>query len=127
MDVLLDSCILIDHFNRISAATGYLKQAETSARVSAITWAEVLTGLVGTARQSAVRFLDCFAFLPIDRDVADLAAELRRVHHWKLPDAIQAAVAQHHGLHLATRNTSDFNPKRHVFVVVPYTLPDREA
>jgi hypothetical protein len=59
MDVVLDSCFLIDHFNGIPAATDYLKQAETSARVSAITRAEVLTGLVGTARQSAVRFLDC--------------------------------------------------------------------
>jgi len=122
MDVLLDSCILIDHFNGITAATNYLKQAETSARVSAITRAEVLTGLVGTARQAAVRFLDCFVFLPIDRAVADLAADLRRSHHWKLPDALQAAAAQHHGLQLATRNTGDFNPKRHAFVIVPYKL-----
>ena len=122
MDVLLDSCILIDHFNGVTAATDYLKQAGISARVSAITRAEVLTGLAGTARQGAVRFLDCFVFLPIDRAVADLAADLRRSHHWKLPDALQAAVAQHHGLRLATRNTGDFNPKRHTFVAVPYEL-----
>lgn len=122
MDVLLDSCILIDHFNAVAAATDYLKQAGTSSRVSAITRAEVLTGLAGTARQGAVRFLDCFVFLPIDRAVADLAADLRRSDHWKLPDALQAAVAQHHGLRLATRNTGDFNPKRHAFVVVPYKL-----
>jgi len=36
--------------------------------------------------------------------------------------ALQAAVAQHYGLHLATRNTGDFNPKRPVFVVVSYKL-----
>jgi len=122
MDVLLDSCILIDHFNGIQAATDYLRQTATSASVSAITRAEVLTGLAGTARRDAAAFLDCLTFLPIDRDVADLAADLRRVHRWKLPDAIQAAVAQHHGLQLATRNTSDFDPKRHAFVLVPYEL-----
>ena len=54
--------------------------------------------------------------------MADLAAELRRVHRWKLPDAFQAAVAQRNALHLATRNTDDFNPQRHSFVVVPYVL-----
>lgn len=120
MDVLLDSCIVIDHLNGITAATTYLKQAQTSARISTITRAEVLTGLAGPARTAAASFLDCFAFLPIDREVADLAADLRRAHRWKLPDALQAAVAQHHGLQLATRNTSDFDPQGFAFAVVPY-------
>ena len=122
MDVLLDSCIVIDHFNGILAASDYIKQVRLTAHVSAITRAEVLTGFEGVARRTAARFLDCFTFLPLDKDVSDLAAELRRVHRWRLPDAIQAAVAQHHRLSLATRNTDDFNPKRHAFVVVPYTL-----
>ena len=39
---------------------------------------------------------------------------------WKLPDAFQAALAQHHHLRFATRNIRDFLPERHAFVVVPY-------
>jgi len=118
--VLLDSVILIDHLNGSTAATEYLREVGRAAHISAITWAEVLTGLDGEARRSAARFLGCFRFLPIDRDVADLAATLRRLHGWKLPDAIQAAVAQHHNLRLATRNTTDFDPDRQSFVVIPY-------
>lgn len=70
----------------------------------------------------AVEFLDNLPLLVITRPVADLAASLRREHGWKLPDAFQAALAQHRGLKLVTRNTRDFSPQRHDFVVVPYTL-----
>jgi hypothetical protein len=41
---------------------------------------------------------------------------------WKMPDALQAAVAKHHKLKFATRDTDDFPPKLHRFVIVPYTL-----
>ncbi len=120
--VLLDSVILIDYLNGIAAATAYLARMGRAAHVSAITRGEVLTGLTGDARRIAARFLDCFRFLPLDRAVADLAAELRGLHRWKLPDAFQAAVAQRHDLLLATRDTADFDPERHLFVVVPYSL-----
>ncbi len=120
--VLLDSVILIDHLNGIPEATKYLKEVGRKGHISPITRAEVLTGLDDQPRQIAAQFLDCFSFLSIDRGVADLAADLRRLHHWKLPDAVQAAVAQHHALRLATRPIDDFNPKRHSFVTVPYTL-----
>ena len=58
----------------------------------------------------------------IDRETAARAARLRRQYRWKLPDALQAALAQQHGLRLATRNTKDFDPAQHAFVVVPYRL-----
>jgi predicted nucleic acid-binding protein len=120
--VLLDSVILIDHFNGIEAATQYLESVGAAGYISAITRAEVLVGLGPAVRRIAARFLDCFVFLSLDKDISDLAAELRRRHKWALPDAFQAATAQHHGLALATRNTDDFNPKRHPFVIVPYNL-----
>lgn len=66
--------------------------------------------------------LDRFPTLGIDTAVADLAAHLRREHRWKMPDALQAALARHHGLTLVTRNTRDFSPDLHPFVVVPYVL-----
>lgn len=51
-----------------------------------------------------------------------MRAKLRHLHGWKLPDALQAAAAMLCGLMLATRNTRDFDPARHPFAVVPYTL-----
>ena len=56
----------------------------------------------------------------ITKEVADLAAVLRRQHRWKLPDAFQAALAQTHKLRLATRNTRDFPAEKFAFVSVPY-------
>ena len=122
MKVLLDSVILIDHFNGITAATRYLSDTQGEAAISVITRAEVLTGFDAPALRKATRLLDTFPALAIDLEAADLAAALRRRHGWKLPDAFQAALARQYGLQLATRNVCDFPPKRHGFVVVPYSL-----
>ena len=118
--LLLDSVILIDHFNGVAAATRYLAEHHSEAAVSVITRAEVLTGFEQRAVGKATQFLDCFPTLGIDQATADLAAALRRNHGWKLPDAFQAAIAQQRGLRLATRNRRDFPPQRHRFVVIPY-------
>jgi hypothetical protein len=120
LSVLLDSVILIDHLNGVSAATRYLESL-TKASISVITRAEVLSGIPVSALPDVKEWLDRYPTLPIDRQTADLAAELRRKHKWKLPDAFQAALATQHGLKLATRNTRDFPPQRHPFVVVPYS------
>jgi predicted nucleic acid-binding protein len=121
--VLLDSVILIDHFNGVDAATAYLHATADRACISAITRAEVLTGFTPRGLPAARDLLDRFRLIVIDAAIADRAARLRRKHGWKLPDALQAAVAQQHRLHLATRNTRDFDPKRLRFVRVPYTIP----
>ncbi|HVP00678.1 MAG TPA: PIN domain-containing protein [Bryobacteraceae bacterium] len=121
MSVLLDSVILIDHLNGISAATRYLESAE-EAWISVIARAEVLAGLAPAAVKPVVEWLDRYPTLAIDRRTADVAAALRRKHKWKLPDAFQAALAQANGLKLATRNTKDFPPRLHAFVMVPYSL-----
>lgn len=120
--VLLDSVILIDHFNGIEAATSYLRSIVDRARISAITRAEVLVGFEPSEAAGPRQLLDGFMTIAIDAAVADLAAELRRSARWRLPDAFQAAVAVHHGLRLATRNVKDFPPDRFDFVVVPYEL-----
>ena len=122
MKWLLDSVILIDHFNGIAAATDYLSAHHADAAVSVITRAEVLTGFERRDARKAIQFLDCFPTLGIDQAIADLAATLRRDHGWMLPDAFQAAVAQRHGLKLVTRNQRDFPPQRHRFVVIPYRV-----
>jgi predicted nucleic acid-binding protein len=66
--------------------------------------------------------LGCFVTLNIDKDVADLTAQLRYQFRWKLPDALQAALAQHHQLKLVTRNTKDFPINKYDFVLTPYQI-----
>jgi predicted nucleic acid-binding protein len=121
LSVLLDSVILIDHLNGVRAATRYLESLK-EASISVITRAEVLAGLTLSELPTVKVWLDRYPTFAIDRQTADLAADLRRTHKWKLPDAMQAAVAQQHGLQLATRNTKDFPPRRFSFVVVPYVV-----
>jgi len=121
-DVVIDSVILIDHFNAVGQATAYLGEVGEAAAITAITRAEVLTGFDSADVPLALSLLNRFRLLVIDEHIADLAARLRREHRWKLPDALQAAAARQHGLRLATRNTKDFPPERYAFVHVPYTL-----
>ncbi len=120
MKVLLDSVILIDHFHGRAEATEYLRVERANAAISVITRAEVLAGFDGVGAPRAKALLDLFPVLAITKEVADLAAELRREHRWKLPDAFQAALAQIHQLRLATRNTRDFPEDQFAFVSVPY-------
>ena len=120
--LLADSVILIDHFNGIEAATDFLRRHQSAVRISVVTRAEVLTGFKVEEEALAVRLLDIFKTYEIDVEVADLAAQLRREHRWKLPDAFQAAVALRNGCLLATRNTKDFPPSKYSFVRVPYEI-----
>jgi predicted nucleic acid-binding protein len=122
IEILLDSVILIDHFNQVYQATAYLKQVRDIAAISVITRAEVLTGFDPASRIIAADFLDFFPAFEIDKNIADLGAKLRYDYKWKLPDALQAAVATYYNLKLATRNSKDFPPKKYAFVSVPYIL-----
>ena len=124
MTVLLDSVILIDYLNAVPAARAYVdaRYAGGEAALSVVTTSEVLVGVDDTGLPGALAYLDAFPLLLIDREAAIDAARLRRRYRWKLPDALQAALARRHGLRLATRNTKDFDPATHAFVDVPYTL-----
>lgn len=120
---LLDSVILIDHLNGIEKATHFiinLDPVETA--ISVITRAEILTGVDEDQHPETFQLLDQYQLLIIDKPIADLAAKLRREHSWKLPDAFQAALAQHHRIKLITRNSKDFDPRKHNFVEIPYRL-----
>jgi predicted nucleic acid-binding protein len=122
MRLLLDSVILIDHFNNVPAATAYLRENQPDSAISVITRAEVMTGFEPPEAKLAARLLDRFPTLVVDVQVADLAAALRREQGWKLPDAIQAALAEIHNLRLVTRNLRDFPPEQYKFVLIPYRL-----
>lgn len=119
---LLDSVILIDHFNGQPEATQFILDHRDSVSISVITRAEVLTGFAPVDEVQAKAFLKLFPTHEVTEEDADLAANLRRENRWKLPDALQAAVAINRRLTLATRNSKDFDPDKHSFVVIPYRL-----
>ncbi|SPD75774.1 conserved hypothetical protein [uncultured Desulfobacterium sp.] len=120
---LLDSVILIDHLNNVPKATKFLMGLNPDqTAISVVTRAEILVGVEDHDKEKVIVFLDQYDVLSIDKNIADLAAGLRKRHGWKLPDAFQAALAAYHNLKLCTRNSKDFNPKKHLFVEIPYEL-----
>lgn len=121
--LLLDSVILIDHFNGISKATRYIKKHHAHTLISLITRGEVLCGFDHTEQLQLARyFLDEFEHCELTKDDIDLAAQLRQEYKLKLPDAIQAASAINRDCKLVTRNSKDFPTKQFAFVEIPYTL-----
>jgi predicted nucleic acid-binding protein len=61
------------------------------------------------AEENQVRnFIADAIIYPVDNAVAEPAILIRKNMRVKLPDAIIAATALHHGLTLLTRNTNDF-------------------
>ena len=126
-EYVLDSVIIIDHLNGVGAATRFLATNAGRVRITAITLAEVLAGYdPGADRDAAEALLSRFPLVVVDGVLANTAASLRRTHRWKLPDAIQAAVAISKAIRLATRNTKDFPSGEYAWVHVPYVLPSPE-
>jgi predicted nucleic acid-binding protein len=120
---LIDSVILIDHLNGLEKATQFiLKLDPEKTAISVITCAEVLAGVEEESEAMVKSLLAQYQILILDGRIADLAATLRRDHGWKFPDAFQAALSVHHSVKLVTRNRRDFDPRKHHFVEVPYSL-----
>lgn len=123
LERLLDSVILIDHFNGIEEASTFIGNLDPNkTAISVITYAEILVGFEKEVVEDVKSLLNYYQILSIDSLIAEKAEELRRRYGWKLPDAFQAALALHHHIKLCTRNTKDFNPKKHSFIEIPYKL-----
>lgn len=122
---LVDSVILIDHFNGIEDATRFLSEHGAECAISVIARAEALTGFDDAMTPVARTLLDRFETLPVTIEIGDQAARMRRAHRWKLPDALQAATATAAGLTLVTRDARAFGTSDAVSVLVPYAAPQR--
>lgn len=53
---------------------------------------------------------DRFRILPVDRAIAELAADFRAAHNTPFEDSLIAATAKVHNLTVITRNADDFTP-----------------
>ncbi|RLB36043.1 MAG: PIN domain nuclease [Deltaproteobacteria bacterium] len=123
LERLLDSVILIDHLNDIDQATKFILSLDPEkTAISVITRAEILVGIEESDEGLVKAFLDQYYLFGIDKEIADLAATLRKNHSWKLPDAFQAAISINNNIKLTTRNTKDFDPAKHSFIEIPYSL-----
>lgn len=120
MKAVFDTNVLIDHLRGLVPARDELRRFDERA-ISVVTWAEVLVGTPPDREAATRAFLDAFAVVDLDREIAARAVALRRDHRIKLPDAVVWATAKAAGALLVTRNTKDF-PADDPGVRVPYRL-----
>ena len=76
---LLDSVILIDHFNGITAATTYLVNHSADCALSVITRAEVLTGFEAPQETIALQFVTYSRRRPLRRYDAGFSSGLPQI------------------------------------------------
>lgn len=101
-DVLVDTDLFVDHLR----GAVELKAGRHCLHYSVVTRAELFAG--SSASGVISQLLGALREVPVDRAVAERAGRLRRDTGVRLPDALIAATALEHKLHVATRNTRDF-------------------
>jgi len=117
---VFDTNVLIDHLRGVGPARDELRRFDERA-VGVVTRAEVRVGTPPDREAATRAFLDAFAVVDLDREIAAGAVALRRDHRIKLPDAVVRPTLQAVGALLVTRNTKDF-PADDPGVRVPYRL-----
>jgi len=102
-DVLVDTDVFVDHLRgaRLLRAGGH------RLHYSVITRAELFSGARGVRRVAIL--LAPLAEIPVDREIAERAGQIRREIGLRLPDALIAATALTRGMQLLTRNRKDFD------------------
>jgi len=121
--LLLDTDVLVDYLRDRDEAVAYVEAHAASILISAVTVAELYAGVrEGEERRSLAEFLDAFAIIPIDAEIAQKGGLFRRdygpSHNVGLADALIAATAELHQAKLVTLNARHFPM---VEVEVPYT------
>ena len=123
VNVLLDTNMLVYHVAGDPAATKFI--AETIERrsfcLSILSVIEFL-GWQGHADddfQQCRQLTELATILPLSKEVADKAIELRRTKRMKLADAVIASTALVNNLSLVTTNIRDFKGIRNLQVINP--------
>ena len=114
---LIDSDVLIDFLNnRAEAIRLLIKFEESEMAISAITFAEILEGLVGDRKKylNVRKGLSELSMLPVEANIAEQFANVRALLRSKGQlienmDIFIAATALVHNLILVTNNKKDFD------------------
>jgi len=108
---LVDSNIVIYHFNGEELATAFLLKHYQECAISQITYIESLSFSFSEEHEaSAKAFLDGLWIIDVNSEIAGQAIRNRKIKKVKIADNIIAATAQVNGLVLVTRNVDDFKP-----------------
>ena len=124
VNVLLDTNVLVYHLAGEPAATKFLEEtiARRSFYLSILTMIEFL----GWHGHTEEEFAECkglvelATILPVSKEVADKAIELRRSKRMKLADAVIASTALLNNLKLVMGNTRDFKGIRGLQIINPF-------
>ena len=110
MKYLIDSNIIIYHFNDENLATSFLLKNKNQCAISQISYIEVLSFSFTPEQENDVKeFLESFKIIDINREIAIQATRNRKIKKIKVPDNIIVSSAQVNDLVLVTRNIADFN------------------
>ena len=121
--LLIDSDVLIDYLRGYSAAVIYLEASTERQIVSAITVAELYTGVrEGAERQALEELLETFEIIPVSQTIAVTGGLFRRMflksHKLGIADAVIAATAKVEKAIVVTLNRKHFPMFSNV--IVPY-------
>ncbi len=121
MRPVFDTNIIIDYLAGKQPAKDEISRY-LQPRISIITWNEVMVGIKDTSEETTIRqFLNIFALVPLDDQVAEAAVLLRRQYRLRLPDALIWASAKVKESLLITRNTRDY-PADDPGIRFPYSI-----
>lgn len=120
---LFDTDVIIDFLRGRPEAVNFLNAFDQEFRISAVTIAELYSGIKGDAeRDELAWFLSLFTVLPLTEEIAIDAGKLRqnyfRSHGMSLADAMIAATARSFGARLISLNKKHFAMLGNL--VVPY-------
>lgn len=124
---LLDSNTVINYLDASLPATAMLfmhNVVDENCNISIITKMETLGyHFASIAEQQTVEsFITDTTVMQINDDIVSKTIAIRKQYKIKLPDAIIAATALVYGLHLITRNITDFKNIEGVITVNPYEM-----
>ena len=126
VNVLLDTNVLVYHVAGDPAATKFID--ETIDRRSFYLSILSVIEFLGWHGHTDDEFVECkelielATILPVSKEVADKAIELRRAKRIKLADAVIASTALVNNLSLVTTNMRDFKGIRDLQIINPLSL-----
>ncbi|MDN4503928.1 PIN domain-containing protein [Alteromonadaceae bacterium BrNp21-10] len=118
MKALFDTCLVIDYLKGVVEAQQELARYEDK-YLSVISWMQIVSSAAPEHKQTTEAYLKQYQIIDINRDVRELAVNIKVAENMKLPDAITLAAAQQHNLIMVTRNGQHF-PVDHPGIRIAY-------
>jgi predicted nucleic acid-binding protein len=122
---LIDSDVLIDYLRGLNQARIFLLQesAERKLFIAILSFVEIYSGEETRdlkRRKLIDEFLNSFEIIPLDKNIAKQAGQIRRDYNKPFADAIIAASAISYDLILITKNEKHFSGVKNLKTINPY-------